>query len=681
MRKETMARKPEWLVLVLLAIAPAAHACDVAGRVDGLLVDKVKLTRIDATRMSIARGDQTLAIEDGMPVCQDDVINAGAGVVAIVRVGNDAAKDNAITLFGEAAITVDNPNGITARLGRIFALLRDKFDVRTNFGTLGARGTQFEVNATATEARVVQLEGAVALEKSAAPTEQLVQPLFETTLSAGAATEPKGVSREGCAGILATHSGIVSTTRPELPFEASGRSASKQEIANDFASAREAILCDHQAGLAGQLAKAWANYAEPGGVFKLAAKFPPTPDRSDAAIYMNNLGNAYRQAGQSSDALIWYQRALEADHNFAFPYNGSGDAHRDLGLAALAARDLATAGKEFEVAQQSYLRSLDEGLWGKSGGANRAIPMVNLGELAILRIALDPEQSAQRIASAEQWFQQALKLTGGSFAFAELGLARLDLMRALAVPNIQVVADDEMKRIKAQGLADILTSLAQSPYINSARKRLDTLAKKYPEFSAGALLRGEFSALFGSPKDAVQEFREAVRFDPHNVTAYLRLSTAAKASKQEQAMYQAAFRSAAFPAQVPVIQGHVIALDTSRPAADVRDVRALSSSTSTVTFGFGHEPQAQSITFTNVGSAAVTVGNISITGEDAAEFGVQGDGCANHQLAPGANCSISVQFKGDHSIARSARLEVGSSGGVDAHVALKALKREAPGIL
>jgi len=658
-------------------LATEANACDVAGRVDGLLLDKAKVTKLDAGRMSIARGDKTLAIEDGMPVCEDDVITARSGVVAIVRVGNDAERDNAITLYGEAIITVESPTGITARIGRIFALLRGTFDVRTNFGTLGARGTQFEVNSTAAQAKVIQIEGEVEVTGPNAAASSRVRPLEQLDLSAATAQKPQALSRESCASVTATHSEVVSSTRPELPFEASGRSAGRERVAREFADARQRVLCEKQTDATAELARAWADYAEPGGVLKLIHALPPSADSRDAALYANSAGNAYRQLGQADPAMGWYERALQIDPNFAFPYNGIGDARRDRGLAALGNADVAGAVREFDLAQKSYEKSLDPGLWGKGGGTNRAIPMVNLGELALLRIAAEPAQSATLLDLAQQWFTRAQAEAGNDYAFAELGLARLDFMRALTIPDVEVQGPEGWNLVGAQIAAGIAAGLARKPHVDSAKRRLRTLLDKHPEFSAASLLLGEVHQLFGKRDDAKKHFRAAIRFDPHNVLAYLRLTEVLKSNsdKAERQLYEAAFRSAAYPALVPAMKGKAKVTEAAKPKAEIRDVRALSPSVSTVAFGSNYDGQSESVTFTNSGNAAVTVGAITITGEDASAFSVAAERCANRELAPNASCEVQVRYTGTGERNQSARLVVGSSSGMDAKVALKATQQ------
>lgn len=653
--------------------ATRAIACDVAGRVDGLLVNNVKVIHLDAPQLSIRRDGKDLAVDDGAPICRRDVITARSGVVANVRVGDVPEKDNVITLYGEAAITVDNPSGITATLGRIFALLRGAFDVRTNFGTLGARGTQFDVDTTATGLTVVQLEGEVEVGGGGAPG-QLLRPLQKLGVTGSSQPgEPSPLDAVACADITRAHSAVISGTRPQLPFEASGRSADLKTIARNFADARESLLCHHDVEAAPELAQAWADYAEPGGVLKLLSTTPPTSGGQDGAIYANSVGNAFRQVGQSREAINWYNRALAIDGNFAYPYNGMGDAHRDLGLAALGSRDLATARNEFDLAQQSYEKSLDPALWGKEGGTNRAIPLVNLGELAILRISLDPAQSAALLDQAGKWFDDALHATGGNYAFAELGLARIDFMRAIGIPEIVVQGPEGWNLFAAQLAANLATESARRPHFESARRRLGILLAVHREFSAGALLLGEVNQLLGSSKDATLNYGDAIRFDPHNVMAYLRLSEIAP--KKERPIYEAAFRSAAFPALVPVLKGREKLATTARPPTDVRDVRAFSPSVTEVNFDLSYDGQWKPVVFKNAGNAPATVGEIAIRGDDAADFTFSAEQCANRALEPNASCEIRVRFTGTRERDRWARLVVGSSEGPDAEVKLRAPRR------
>jgi hypothetical protein len=71
----------------------------------------------------------------------------------------------------------------------------------------------------------------------------------------------------------------------------------------------------------------------------------------------------------------------------------------------------------------------------------------------------------------------------------------------------------------------------------------------------------------------------------------------------------------------------------------------------------------------------VTVGTVSITGDDAAAFSLMAERCVNRELAPNASCVIQVRYTGGGERDQSARLVVGSSTGMEAKVSLKAARR------
>jgi hypothetical protein len=249
-------------------------------------------------------------------------------------------------------------------------------------------------------------------------------------------------------------------------------------------------------------------------------------------------------------------------------------------------------------------------------------------------------------------------------------------MRALVIPDVEVQGPEGLDLIKAQTAAGIAAALARKPHVDAARRRLRDLIRQHPDFSAASLLAGEVHQTFGKADDAQKHFRDAIRFDPHNVLAYFRLSQVLKSNKEkaERELYAAAYRSAAFPAQVPVIEGRAKVTEAAKPKAEVRDVRALAASVSTVTFGSNYDSEGIPVKFTNEGSAAVTVNTATIGGKDAGAFRMQ-DGCSNRQLPPGGSCEVLVSYRRTGEQNQSAQLVVSSSAGIDAKVALKAVQQ------
>jgi hypothetical protein len=84
--------------------------------------------------------------------------------------------------------------------------------------------------------------------------------------------------------------------------------------------------------------------------------------------------------------------------------------------------------------------------------------------------------------------------------------------------------------------------------------------------------------------------------------------------------------------------------------------------------GFGVQPvgtTAPTLTATlrNTGNAPLLVDTASISGAEAADFAIVGNGCAGTTLAAGEGCSIDVQFTPTASSVRNASLDVASAAG------------------
>jgi beta-propeller repeat-containing protein/ASPM-SPD-2-Hydin domain-containing protein len=99
-------------------------------------------------------------------------------------------------------------------------------------------------------------------------------------------------------------------------------------------------------------------------------------------------------------------------------------------------------------------------------------------------------------------------------------------------------------------------------------------------------------------------------------------------------------------------------------AAQVSSPPSLNLSATAV--GFGDETVTftsgpQSITITNVGASSVTLGTLTITGANAADFGMALDNCSGVTLAPSATCTVSAAFTPSNTGIRTAALIVGTN--------------------
>ena len=146
---------------VVPARAPDPECSMAAGRIDGILVGNEARNAVERTQMAVARGGETVGARNGMPLCVGDVVTTGANVRSHLRLDTVPDAEKWITLDPESYIQIVDGSSLFFRLGRLFASLRGRFEVQTPFARLGARGTEFQVEARADSMDVVQLEGAV----------------------------------------------------------------------------------------------------------------------------------------------------------------------------------------------------------------------------------------------------------------------------------------------------------------------------------------------------------------------------------------------------------------------------------------------------------------------------------------------------------------------------------------
>jgi hypothetical protein len=91
--------------------------------------------------------------------------------------------------------------------------------------------------------------------------------------------------------------------------------------------------------------------------------------------------------------------------------------------------------------------------------------------------------------------------------------------------------------------------------------------------------------------------------------------------------------------------------------------RIIGLSAASVAFGsvtVGQPSPAQSVTVSNIGSGALSIGTLALTGGNAAEFAISSDTCSNQNLAPSTTCSVGVTLTPAATGARSAQLDVPS---------------------
>ncbi len=527
----------------------AQSSLKVAGRIDGITVSNVRMGSVDRSEVSVHRGDAVLTGESGMPLCYGDVISTGSDVTATLRIGESRDAEKLFTLYPATKIELVDPNSLFLQIGRMFASLRGAFDVKTIFARLGARGTEFQVEVSEKAIDVVQLEGSLEYSPPVAeggrPGIPALLPEIFAPWSAGV-PEYGGWSASTIGGaqgapvrldrlthmrggrglrlqrepasmglikeVVDGNSTIILATRPEPP---------SQNVINVYETAESRALAYREARFTTiwapekseyyeRLGDVYADWAEANNALRAYRSTTGLKRESrQQAVYYNSLGNVTRLAGDLETAERLYRQALNADGNFAFPFNGLGDVQLDRALAALDEGRLPEARDLLSRAEGLYRKSLDRNLWGKEGGTNRAVPLTNLGSVALHlgELSIDDAAKAQQyVAEAQRNFQSALTEAGGS-PFAQAGFGRSYLILADA--------------LEQQGRKE-----AAAKALSQAEAQLQKTVEQHPSFAVGWNLLGAVSERQGNRQRAIDRFRRATRLDPQYAPAYHQLARA-----------------------------------------------------------------------------------------------------------------------------------------------------------
>jgi hypothetical protein len=116
--------------------------------VDGIKVDDEKRDEVDRRQLSVERGGTANPGRNGMPLCFGDIVVTGAQVTAILRLDAEPGIDRTLTLSPNTTTELTDSSSIFLRIGRLFVSLHGRFDIKTVFARLGARGTEFDVTVT-----------------------------------------------------------------------------------------------------------------------------------------------------------------------------------------------------------------------------------------------------------------------------------------------------------------------------------------------------------------------------------------------------------------------------------------------------------------------------------------------------------------------------------------------------
>jgi tetratricopeptide (TPR) repeat protein len=630
--------------------------CDPAGRLDGIKAE-------DLSRITLSRGQNKIDVANGMVLCSGDLISVSADASVILSLGKTAETQNKITLYGGTTTEVSAPDSIFLRLGRIFASLQAPFSAGTVFGRLGAHGTSFEIEASEQETTIWQLEGqvdflasgSVSFEQRPSPSvtlllvsmpqethpEKSLPSLTQFSIRRDRKPESKPVDQQTCAGLVRRNSDTVISTRPKLPSVITDTALMLKW--GGFGPDRQRSICTHDTRSFVDVARVYVAWNQPADAVHYVRKsgIDPVRDISDP-FTLNDLGNAFRLAGDLDYATTLYRAAMSRDASFAFPYNGLGDVYRDRALIAYGHNRTDEARSQLAEAMKSYLEALQRR--GKEAGPNRSIGLYNLGEADLLHAIMEPDSAEQNLSDAQARFREAISQSGGSFPFAEVGLARILLVRA------QLVQVKQEPGIAGAIGAALAAANARKPILKDAENQLRPVIARYPDFSFAVQTLGEIK-LHTAMREAVDLFRRATQLDPHNGMAYLWLSRVERHGSDRK-LYAAVSEQVQTQTAIEISQGRIAMARHTVGPGPINEVEPeiqpeaktaiLSTEPSSLTFGAQSVADRQSVRLINSGSKRVSIRKISLDAEP--EFRILSDQCSGRNLGPSESCAIVVQF-------------------------------------
>ncbi|MGA8183997.1 MAG: hypothetical protein WB819_10190 [Terriglobia bacterium] len=685
------------LLLALVAAVPiearAASTCDTAiGRIDGINFGGKKVDVAPRDAINLKRADESMQVSNGLPVCAGDLISTAQNTQLTVRMGNNAEQENEITIYGGSTVELSASDSLLMKLGRLFAFLRHPFTANTVFGSLGARGTAFELEATADHATLEQLEGSVEfnpqvsrlllpgwgktrpglvrvsflyvrgqISASAPGPEAETDPpariprLTRLTFGPHQAGSTQQLSVKTCEAWVQRNSEAIVATRPEFPSQPVATGI--ENVSGRYENARKQAICAESANALQDLAEVYAAWNQAGDAVHALDKARAAGQlRSASPIALNNMGNAYRLAGDLKTAGRFYEEALKRDSAFAFPYNGLGDVFRDEALMVYAQSkgdNVADVRANLEKARRYYRQSLSSGVWGKAAGTtNRAIALYNLGDVNLLLAIVQPDNADPLLKEADRLFTEAGQQS--NFPFADVGLARVQLTRAQLVRPRAVPSGLGALKTMAEIMAEtVRVGLERKPYLKRAADILNRALQRYPNFSAAAETMGEVVQVRGNPRSAAKSYLRAIEMDPHNAVAYLQYSKTV-GNHNESRVYAQVSRQIEPPARTAINNGRMKISNPPEPKPQPQPeergeqhghptIKARASVKPTaVHFS---RPGTASVLLTNSGPGPLVVQSVRLEGANMNSFLITNNGCAGQSLPVHRNCSVKLEFK------------------------------------
>jgi tetratricopeptide (TPR) repeat protein len=507
--------------LKLGTVVAAPHAdetsqtADVAGYIDAIVVGNQPASTVEAGQMAV----NTVGAHSHMALHYGDMLSTGPDVSASLRIGHPLQD---FTLYPASQIQLVDPHTLRFKLGKLFEQAHDYFLVITDWTSLGVHGTAFQAEASSGGVKVAQLEGELIIGSPGTTTSnQQVLPACRDKLVAPCRLEPLKLltltkqqeavrtypmGRPECRTIVNAYSDVVIAAKPQFPPESLiPNFESPQARAESFRESRfESFWQPDSKAYFETLGDVYVDWGDGDRALRAYQQAGQGQRQgNDLAIFYDKLANALRLARQLDEAESYYQKALSLNPAFAFPYNGLGEVYRDRALAEIGEGRLEQASPLLEKAGEYYKHSLDRSLWGKEAGRNRAIPLTNLGNLALLdlsvitrtrRQALTAEQLQAVVQEADALFGESLDEYPG-YPYAVTGRANAYMASA----QIYAAAGQTDKKQVA---------------FASAESTLKGLIDQYPTFAPAYVGLSEVYREQGNTKGFIDQLNRARELDP-----------------------------------------------------------------------------------------------------------------------------------------------------------------------
>ena len=150
------------LFLVLASTVPAwglQSSGDFLARIKSIVGPAPGQAEVQVVR---SQGGETLEGEAGLALFSGDQIRTGDGTQVVIFFLSDAEETKEITIDANSLMQVEGESSVFLSLGRLFAQLKGKLDVRLQRVMLGALGTEFQVEVSNQgRANLLVLDGTV----------------------------------------------------------------------------------------------------------------------------------------------------------------------------------------------------------------------------------------------------------------------------------------------------------------------------------------------------------------------------------------------------------------------------------------------------------------------------------------------------------------------------------------